>query len=375
MTQTHLSQEDTINYGSYYTPEWLVDKVYTLLRRNVGGFGDYYILDTSCGYGGFLRGKKALGADIDADAVKTARDRCPGSICFHHNSLLGVSRSQYGIKDTDRIIIVGNPPYNDTASLIRSGIKEMKFERDRDIASRDMGISFLRSYSKLRADYVCVLHPLSYLIKKKNFESLKEFGKNYRLTDSVIISSGAFSGVSKSIHFPIIIGLYKRCASGMTYDYINAYNFRAHEGGVFSLKDYDTVDRYIAKYPNHSAVGTSKTVAHFYTMRDINALSRTKTFIDRETVNTIRVTEKSLFYYCYIDIFKEYIPHIPYYFGNSNVMIDCGAANELKEVFIYASLKKYPYLNAKMGIRKKYNSADSEIGGYFRRLLGSHYIG
>jgi hypothetical protein len=375
MEQEHMSREDTINYGGYYTPEWLVDEVYSLLRRNVPGYGGYYILDTSCGYGGFLRGRKAIGADIDADAIRVARSRRPGLPCFQHNSLLNVSRSQYGLGVSDKIIIVGNPPYNDTASLIRSGIKELKFERDNDIASRDTGISFLRSYGKLRADYVCVLHPLSYLIKKKNFESLGEFGKNYRLEDSVIVSSGVFSGTSKSIHFPIIIGLYKRCASGMTYDYISAYKFTAHEGGAFSLKDYDTVDRYITKYPNHKTVSRSETIAHFYTMRDINALSRTKTFIDRESANTIRVTEKTFFYYCYIDIFKEYIPHIPYYYGNSNLMKDSGAASELKGVFICASLKKHAYLNVKIEGHKRYNNTDSVINGYFKHLLASHYTG
>jgi hypothetical protein len=374
MEQNHLNHEDTINYGSYYTPPWIVDKVYALLRRNVPDYENYTILDTSCGYGGFLRGENAMGADIDADALKAARSITPRRAFFHHNSLLGVSRAQYGLDDTDKIIIVGNPPYNDTTSLIRSGIKALKFERDPDIASRDTGISFLRSYRKLHADYVCVLHPLSYLIKKKNFESLKEFGKNYRLEDSVVISSGVFSDTSRKTPFPIVIGLYRRCASGMTYGDITAYQFRTHEGGVFSLKDYDTVDRYITKYPNHKTVGASETIAHFYTMRDINALSRTKTFVDKESANTIRVTEASLFYYCYIDIFKDYIPHIPYYFGNSDIMINHAAARTLQEAFIGASLKKHPRLSAKIKPRPQNPAAPPAITRYFQDLLGRHYI-
>jgi len=62
----------------------------------------------------------------------------------------------------------------------------------RMLSQRDLGISFLLSYNKLAADFVCVLHPLSYLIKKSNFEALWQFKDNYRLVDSVVISSGVF---------------------------------------------------------------------------------------------------------------------------------------------------------------------------------------
>jgi methylase of polypeptide subunit release factors len=374
MDQTHLNHDDTINYGSYYTPEWLVDEVYALLQRNIPGYGDYYILDTSCGYGGFLRGEKAIGADIDATAIKVAKSRLPENAYFRQNSLRDISRLQYGLNDHDKVIVVGNPPYNDTTSMIRSGIKKIKFERDKDVVARDTGISFLLSFNKIRADYICVLHPLSYLIKKKNFESLGEFAKNYKLTDSLIVSSGVFSNTSKATQFPIIIGLYERCLSGMGYDYIRSYKFKTSKSEKFSLKDYDVIDKYITKYPNHNNVSKAETIANFYTMRDINALKRMKTFIDKESGYTIRVTKDNFFYYCYVDIFKEYIPRIPYYFGNSNIMIDTDACRELKNVFIWASIKKHPYLGKKVETRKKYNDANITIENYFRNLLGGHYV-
>lgn len=81
---------------------------------------------------------------------------------------------------------------------------------DTDVQTRDLGMSFLLSYNKLNADCVCVLHPLSYLIKRSNFKLLSNFSKNYKLIDGVIISSGAFSDNSKSIQFPILIGLYRK---------------------------------------------------------------------------------------------------------------------------------------------------------------------
>jgi hypothetical protein len=47
-------------------------------------------------------------------------------------------------------------------------------------------------------------------IKKVNFNILKDFSKNYKLIKAKIISSRDFQGVSKSIQFPIVIGLYMR---------------------------------------------------------------------------------------------------------------------------------------------------------------------
>jgi tRNA G10 N-methylase Trm11 len=115
-------------------------------------------------------GEKAIGADIDSAAVEMAKTNFPASKYFNHNSLFEISRSQYGLDKEAKMIIVGNPPYNDTTSIIRSTIKKQEFTRDAEVMSRDLGISFLLSYNKLAADYVCVLHLLSYLIKKANNE-------------------------------------------------------------------------------------------------------------------------------------------------------------------------------------------------------------
>jgi len=86
----------------------------------------------------------------------------------------------FNISSNDELIIIWNPPYNDTTSIIRSNIKNNNLKMDIDIKTRDYGISFLLSYNKLNADIICVLHPLSYLIKKLNFNLLKDFTKwNY----------------------------------------------------------------------------------------------------------------------------------------------------------------------------------------------------
>jgi methylase of polypeptide subunit release factors len=376
MEQQHLNHRDTVNLGSFYTPEPLVDIVYSLLGNNIPNFAknrkEWTILDTSCGYGGFLRGENVIGADIDKNAIQITRGNTKDCVLFTHNSLFNISRSQYNLRRDSKIIIVGNPPYNDTTSIIRNSIKKVNFERDSDVFSRDLGISFLLSYDKLQADYICVLHPLSYLIKKANFESLGQFGKNYKLIDSVIISSGEFSATSKTTRFPIIIGLYERNLFGMNYNYILNYEFRTRDGKIFTINHHESIGKYITKYPNQKNVSKQDAVAFFYTMRDINALRRSATFVEAENYNTIRVEKKHLALYCYVDIFKEYIPHIPYYFGNSDCFIDFKFFCEIRNVFLSLSAKKHPRLASFAD--KKYNDSQSVVHDYFKRVLGEHYV-
>jgi hypothetical protein len=269
---------------------------------------------------------------------------------------------------------VGNPPYNDTTSIIRSGIKRNNFERDEDVFSRDFGISFLLSYDKLFADYVCVLHPLSYLIKKTNFAGLGNFRKNYKLIDSVIISSGEFADTSKNTRFPIIIALYERNPLGMDYNYIANYNFMTLDKKRFSIKQRDSIGGYVNKYPNQKKVSQEDTVALFYTMRDINALKRGATFIKNDNYNAVRVTKEKLPYYCYVDVFKEFIPHIPYYFGNCDIMIDNSAFLDAQKVFTARSAKRHPHLAAYLENTKTYNDEAAVINDYFKNLLGEHYV-
>ncbi|MDR1470404.1 MAG: hypothetical protein LBT00_14065 [Spirochaetaceae bacterium] len=373
MDQKHLGHKDTVNLGSYYTPSWLVDLVYSLIAKNVPGFENYTVLDTSCGYGGFLRGAKTIGADIDGKALEIARQNAPQGIYFNHNSLFEIARSQYKLDKKEKVIVVGNPPYNDTTSIIRHNIKKAEFLRDADVVSRDIGLSFLRSYHKLAADFVCVLHPLSYLIKKANFDALGQFKNNYQLIDSVVVSSGVFSATSQATAFPIIIALYERNSLGMDYAYIQQYHFKTNDDKLFSIKEFDTIGNYIAKYPNHKTVRDEETAAYFYTMRDINALKRAATFLEKETANAVRVTKTNLPYYCYVDVFKDYIPHIPYYLGNSDIMINNDAFRELEPLFVSLSARKHPQLGSAIGT-KQYPDEEAKVTGYFKRLLGAHYV-
>jgi hypothetical protein len=245
--------------------------------------------------------------------------------------------------------------------MIRNSIKQRAFERDPEVVARDLGISFLLSYERLCAEFVCVLHPLSYLIKKANFSALRRFRENYRLLDALVFSSGEFSATSKATCFPVVAALYERNPAGMDWGFVRSFRFQTREGTSFAVSQFDGIGNYIAKYPNRRSVSDADTAAYFYTLRDINALKRSATFLKKETANTVRVTRALLPYYCYVDVFKEYISHVPYYLGNCDVCIDNAAFQPLSELFVQRSLH---------GSRE----GDAEIDAYFRELLGAHWV-
>jgi hypothetical protein len=367
MKQQHLNHVEQVNLGSYYTKPKLVQKVYGLLQKHVQNFNEYTIIDNSCGYGSFLDfdiPNKKIGADIDSIALGKVKS---DAILIEHNSLSKINRYNYNLSDTEKVIMVGNPPYNDTTSIIRNKIKQVQKETNA-IKTRDLGMSFLLSYNMLNADFICVLHPLSYLIKKTNFNTLHEFTKNYKLLDCEIISSQEFTNKVSATFFPIAIALY--CKGRMTYDFIENYDFSV-ENKKFRLKEFVSVGNFISKYPNQKFVQEKDTIAKFYTMRDINALKRSKTFMETTTYNTIFVQQNNLDYYCYVDVFKKFIPHVPYYFGNCDVMINDNKFQNIKECFVRYS--------AEANIMLKKYSRDIEnykekVNNYFMELLGEHYV-
>jgi hypothetical protein len=219
---------------------------------------------------------------------------------------------------------------------------------------------------------MAIINDTNYLIKEANFDLFGSFKNKYTLKNSVVIRSGEFNGTAPGkTYFPIIIGFYKKDAFGMTYDYIKNYKFQTKEGQFFSLKNMVSIKNFLSKYPNGRYVSEKESVAKFFTMRDINALKRSRTFITENTYNTIYVKKEKLPYYCYVDIFKKYIPHIPYYLGNCDVFIDNEKFEGLKDCFVYLSAKETNFL-------RQYVTAipaepEKRVDNYFREVLGEHY--
>jgi len=300
LSNPKLSFEQKVNLGSFYTPNNIVLTCKKLILNQIKNIRDFTILDTSCGAGNFFifNENKQIGVDIDETVIELIEKE--NYKLFNYNSLFQFNRQKINISKNEKLLIIGNPPYNDITSFNKKKIKENSIKIDEELMSRDLGISFLKSYNKLEADYICVLHPLSYLIKKANFNSLKEFKNNYRLIDSCIFSSKLFSELSKT-EFPIVIALYKRDCKGMDFEYIKKYNFKTIENKFFSINDFDFITNEIDKYPNHNKITDEKTIGYFFPLRDINALKRNATFLKKNQKNSIKITQEKLKYFSYIN--------------------------------------------------------------------------
>ena len=404
MSQAHLAYESRVNLGSYYTPPEIVDTAWEMIAPYVNS--QTTVIDNACGYGDFLRScgqAITIGCDIDETAIEVAQKHNDEVQFFQTNALCNVSRSKFGIPQQSDVIIVGNPPYNDKTSLIRHNIKNIDFDIDEDLANRDLGISFLRSYNKLEADLICVLHPLSYLIKPTNFKHLKEFTTNYRLIDGLLISSGEFPESAKHTAFPIVLALYQRDTQGMVYNFIHSFRFRIaskenkkraapikpQRGAMsiedFCLGDFDYIGNYIDKYPKKKDRPTyvegdaqnfeKDAPLFFWTMRDINALKRNRTFVESYSANTIILDKRKLDYYAYIDVFKRNLHRLPFYFGNCDVLIDDNLFKQYKSAFISDTVRHHPFLKKHFQIDPiKKQQAASGLDMYFKLLLGEHHV-
>lgn len=373
MPQKHLNKTQTVNLGSFYTPDYIIDIAYKMffkfLKKNEKlNLNDFILLDSSCGYGSFLKiptkyknsdFNKKIGVDIDKEALEIAKNNFMESknppLFLHKNSLINISRKKFNIGENEKLIIVGNPPYNDKTSIVQNRVKNKDYSVDSSLKCRDLGMSFLLSFNELKADYICILHPLSYIIKETNFKALKRFFENYKIVDSFIISSQIFCPNSLGF-FPIIIALYERNEQRIDYNFIRNYKFKTIDNKKFCLNDFDFIAKYIDKYPNKNRV--SDKVAMFYTMRDINALRRSKTFIKKDCANAVYISKSKYSLYCYVDVFKQIISTVPYYFGNCDIMIDYNKFKKIESDFIKASESK---------------TINNKILNYFENLLGEHY--
>ena len=376
MSQAHLAYESRVNLGSYYTPPEIVNIAWEMIAPYV--HSQTTIIDSACGYGDFLKNcgqSITIGCDIDETAIDVAKKNNDKVQFFQTNALCNVSRAKFGIPEQSYLIVVGNPPYNDKTSLIRHSIKDVDFDIDEDIASRDLGISFLRSYNKLEADLICVLHPLSYLIKPTNFRLLKEFTANYRLIDGLLISSWEFPESAKHTPFPIVLALYQRDTQGMEYSFIRSFRFRIADKSGFCLGDFDYITGYVDKYPKKQNRPTYNDSLFFWTMRDINALKRNRTFVESYSTNTIVIDKRKLDYYAYVDVFKRNLHRLPFYFGNCDVLIDDDLFRQYKPCFISDTVRHHSFLKKHFQINPiEKQQIETELDMYFKLLFDEHHV-
>lgn len=326
----HLNSLDRVNLGSFYTPQKFVATACNWMKKHsLASSSDWAVLDSSCGYGAFFTiseffpNAKFIGNDTDVVAVEKCKKAFPNVKMFNENALKNINRANFDIQNGEKLIVVGNPPYNDKTSIVQKAIKNAMVDEDidDDVEARDLGLSFLLSYNKLKADYALILHPISYLIKRANFNAAKNFFGNYEMLEHCVFSSSEFQGTSKMTSFPIIMALYKRHENaGLTYEAVCCKKFFTLEGNCFFVRQFDYIGNFAEKYPSKSKVRFSPDIK-FYTMRDLNALRRSRTFILDDTANAININPKKIQYYCYVDCLKDWMTrnNLPYYLGNFDI--------------------------------------------------------
>ena len=317
----HLERKVIIEQGSFYTPKKIVDLVYQLIKKNSIKFD--YVCDTSAGYGDFIlptNKDKFIYVDIDQQALDTCQKR-HGRIFKYlcANALKNLDRTKLQIPTSSKLLIIGNPPYNDRTSFYRKHQKGTVLI-DEELWNRDIGISFLKSFVQLKADYVCILHPLSYLVKETKFRSLKKFKDNYVLIDGLVISSRHFAFTSQNTHFPILIGIYQRSNHGMTFTQIKTFPFRIYEKKCsFFIDQFFYIEQFHTKYKNKK---TLTPYQHFFTLRDMNHLMINRSWLKEETNSSIRVTKKNIF--IFLDKLKKWFTSCQneyYFLGNLSPII------------------------------------------------------
>ncbi len=339
----HLPKNERIQLGGYYTPEELVRRVHEFIQPYLDNKKNVVIVDSAGGCGAFLFGLKHYDyriADCDLGACRFLKQHFERENVFHTNSLKEVDRQKYRIWPSAFLIMIGNPPYNDTTSEFKNGEKGQNI-CDNDLYDRDLGVSFLKSYHKLKADIVCVLHPLSYLIKEANFKRLCDFKDNYRLVRGEIFSSALFHGTGTG-KFPILVALYEKRPLGMAFDYIQQFRFDVlNNERKFILSEYKTTDGYINKYPpRKNDIKDSPVGVYYYTFRDFNSLKKNASFVVQKHPNGIVVTKENFYKYAYLYALKSlFTPQDPWLYGNLSPLVNIDDVEKDKKLYVSYAIK------------------------------------
>ncbi|MEM4066965.1 MAG: N-6 DNA methylase [Candidatus Micrarchaeaceae archaeon] len=336
-----MTKCERVKLGAFYTPSLIVSKVLELVRdfRSKA-----VLLDPACGYGAFIKQFTDWDyriADIDIQSVEYLKKCFNPDRVFLTDALQNIDRSKYNISKNDFLVVIGNPPYNDWTSFYKKGQKG-SFSIDKDVFDRDLGIAFLNAMNKLRADVICVLHPLSYLIKRANFQRLNSFFTNYTLKRAFAFPSYLFKWTSCNLSFPIIIALYIRDQKGFSWDDLLNFSFEFLDNtSTFTLSRIETIDGLVDKYPRREM---SPIELYFITFRDINSILRNRDFVNKPSTYTIPITWENFSLYAYLVAVKHYIlenhPKRFWFYANFSPLIDKKNFFVLQNAFIHYALVK-----------------------------------
>ena len=363
--QFHLTEDKEIQNGAVFTSPEIVRISLDMLKPYINS--DSVICDFGAGYGAFVKealsyfpDSEILATEIDPFSCCFLQSHFPGLKVYRENSLL------FSFHTGERpFVAIGNPPYNDFTSQYKKNQKGTAECLD-EFKARDIGVSFLKMFSAIDPDLVCILHPLSYLIKKQNFLSLSCFFDKYVLVDGVVFSSHEFASLAiKHTEFPVVAALYKRSPEPMTFEFANQFRFRVYRtSSDFIPGSFITIDGAVSKYPRkHNRPNESSDYCTlFYTLRDINALRRNQTFLGKWCPNALYVPVDKFLDYVWIDVFKRYFDQgeIDYLFGNlSPLFPGRQLICKFKSSITYDAFKN--------------NSVLRSLGDTFREMLLAYY--
>lgn len=357
-------QEDNkkSTYGKYYTPEHIVDCAKELLSEYLSEYPDSTVADLAAGCGAFIgrfNEYPIIGRDIDQHAVNVLKKMGYTEVACD-NSLYNVNREKLGISINERLVIVGNPPWNDTNSKnkrfgnnAKEKLKLSSYDAslglmtvaansemliDADIRTNDIGISFMRAFAKLQPDMICVVHPLSYLIKERNAGFIKQLLDRYTLEKAIVFSSSEFgAAITSGTAFPALIGMYRHGGS-TTYKDITQFKFPiyssktetnekcaqrqctlADTGMRIVLGQIETIDSvkdhkgktvpWVQKYASkrEGGIAISDTGIYQYNLRDTNSLLASGNLCMRLEQDVIPVNFDMFPRHCYLNCMKRYM--------------------------------------------------------------------
>ena len=188
------------------------------------------------------------------------------------------------------------------------------------------------------------LHPLSYLIKKTNFNRLRAFSQNYILKKGILFSSGLFKNTHRT-NFPILIALYERDQKGMAWEDIENFQFSLLDSKkTFCLRNYPSVDSFIRKYPpRKSDPQNSEIGIYWHTFRDINSLLRNQDFHAQKGTNSLVVSLENFYKYSYLLAFKQlFRPKDLWLYGNLSPLGERSFVEKNKSLFAQYALRFKP---------------------------------
>ena len=311
--------KDRVQKGQFYT----TPKVAELFKEQMDLLlstlpKDTVILDPAAGTGNLtlqFTTHRTVNCDIDAGPVAILQELGCAEV-LHGNSLVDASRSKFGVKDSETLVLGMNPPFNNQTSMHSRALKDGDVQAcDLALKCRDLAGSFLKLGAELGAKGMVVIHPFSLLSKATNFKGLGSFTQKFRLSQGALVSSAEFG--LKGTPFAVLIGTY--LPGSMTYEDVRQmelpiYRMVAedllHQGEYLQLAHAhpSTTKLLRGSTPTKAMAKDSEIGLHIFNFRDINNVMSSAGLTTTKTTSTIPIQMSNLGHYAYINCMRRYLP-------------------------------------------------------------------